>query len=181
VTELRGRRVVLRAFRADEIDEATSRMAGGGTVVGETSERERRRRDRLERSGARNAGEILFAIESERRLIGDAQGRCIEMAMPPGVWEVGLEIWDDGDRGRGLGRETVELLASHLFTDEGAIRVQATTDVDNTPMRRVLDGLGFGFEGVLHGFMPSPEGPPRDYAMYGVTRSGWRAREGSRL
>jgi RimJ/RimL family protein N-acetyltransferase len=174
-------RVILRAFRADEIDVAVARMAGGSStvLVGEALERERRRRNRLERSGGRNGGEILFAVESEGRLVGDAQGRCAEMAMPPGVWEIGLELWDVGDRGRGLGRETVELLTSHLFADEEAIRVQATTDVDNAPMRRVLDRLGFGFEGVLHGFMPNAEGPPRDYAMYGITRTGWRTRDRS--
>jgi RimJ/RimL family protein N-acetyltransferase len=54
--------------------------------------------------------------------------------------------------------------------------VQATTDVDNVSMRRVLEALGFGFEGVLRGFMPDADGPPRDYAMYGVTRGAWGAR-----
>ena len=73
--------------------------------------------------------------------MGDAQGRCSEMRDAAGVWEIGLELWDDGDRGRGLGRETVELLTSHLFADEEAIRVQATTDVDNAAMRRVLERL----------------------------------------
>ncbi len=181
MTELRGARVVLRAFLPAEIDLAALRMAGSSSMVlvGEALERERRRRTRLERSGARNGGEILFAIESDGRLVGDAQGRCAEMAMPPGVWEIGLELWDDGDRGRGLGGETVQLLTSHLFAEEEAIRVQATTDVDNAAMRRVLDRLGFGFEGVLHGFMPIPDGPPRDYAMYGITRAGWLARDRS--
>jgi RimJ/RimL family protein N-acetyltransferase len=42
-------------------------------------------------------------------------------------------------------------------------------------MRRVLEALGFRFEGILRGFMPDPPGPPRDYAMYGVTRSDWGA------
>jgi RimJ/RimL family protein N-acetyltransferase len=91
------------------------------------------------------------------------------MAMPPGVWELGVELWDEADRGRGYGREACALLAAHLFEAQGAIRVQATTDVDNAAMRRTLETLGFGYEGVLRGFMPQPEGGPRDYAMYAMT------------
>jgi RimJ/RimL family protein N-acetyltransferase len=175
VSELRGEHVLLRAFRADEIDRAMVRMAGGSStpLVGEGHERERRRRQRLERSGARNDWEVLFAIEAGGLLVGDAQGRCSDSAMPPGVWEIGLELWDGADRGRGLGREAVDLLTSHLFSEQDAIRVQATTDVDNGPMRRVLERLGFGFEGVLRGFMPGPDGSACDYAMYGLTRDDW--------
>lgn len=64
------------------------------------------------------------------------------------------------------------LLSTHLFESEDAIRVQATTDVDNRAMRAVLEGLGFGLEGVLRGFMPSVEGP-RDTALYGLTKDDW--------
>jgi RimJ/RimL family protein N-acetyltransferase len=175
VTELRGQRVTLRGFRPDEIGVAMARMPAGSSTVlaGEMAEPGRRFRDRLEGSGARNDWEVLFAIEADGRLVGDAQGRCSETALPPGVWEIGLELWDEADRGRGLGRETVALLTAHLFSDQEAIRVQASTDLDNAAMRRVLGALGFGFEGVLRGYMPSAAGEPRDYAMYGLTRDDW--------
>lgn len=175
MTRLRGSRLLLRGFRSEEIDHAMRRIADGSSAV-PTSSMVARRRERLERSGSRNDWEVLFAIETDGRLVGDAQARCSETAMPPGVWEIGLEIWDDADRGLGLGREATELLTSHLFAEEDAIRVQATTDVGNTPMRRVLETLGFGFEGVLRGFMPNPGGDPLDYAMYGLTRSDWGVR-----
>jgi RimJ/RimL family protein N-acetyltransferase len=169
VIEVRGPRVLLRGFRAEEIEEAMRRIGASGASV-TTPEIEGRRRSRLERSGRRGEWELLFAIEAEGRLVGDIQARCSDQAMPPGVWEIGLELWEPADRGRGLGREATELITSHLFEREDAIRVQATTDLDNAPMRRVLEALGFGFEGVLRGFMPSPDGPPRDYTMYGRTR-----------
>jgi RimJ/RimL family protein N-acetyltransferase len=179
VTHLRGNNVVLRGFRPEEIDDAWRRMAGGGSIVltGDASDRERRFRDRLERSGERNEWEILFAIEAEGRLVGDAQARCSDTAMPPGVWELGLELWDPADRGRGRGRECITLLAGHLFDREDAIRVQASTDVENAAMRRVLEADGFGYEGVLRGFMPHADGTPRDYAMYGLTRADWEERK----
>jgi len=47
--------------------------------------------------------------------------------------------------------------------------VQATTDVRNAPMRRVLEKLGFEEEGVLRAFMP--DGDDRaDYVLYAITR-----------
>jgi RimJ/RimL family protein N-acetyltransferase len=164
--------VVLRGFRPDEVDLALRRMAGIPDAT-PTEEQVRDRRRRLERSGARNDWEVLFAIETDGRLVGDVQARSSEHAMPPGVWELGIELWEEPDRGRGVGRRAVALLAAHLFAEQDAIRVQATTDVDNVAMRRALEAVGFGHEGVLRGFMPGGDAPPRDYAMYGLTKDDW--------
>lgn len=174
MTDAMTDRVRLRAFRPDEVDVAMERMQ---TIPANTLDEAgiRERRERIERSGARNEWEVMFAVEAEGRLVGDVQGRCPRFAMPPGVWEIGIELWDRSDRGKGIGREAVALLLSHLFGTEDAIRVQATTDVDNASMRRVLEVLGFAFEGVLRGFMPDPGGRPRDYAMYGLTKADWEA------
>jgi RimJ/RimL family protein N-acetyltransferase len=179
MTTVEGTGVRLRGFRPDEIDAALERM----TTIPPTERTEqvrRERRQRLERSGSRNDWEVLFAIEADGRIVGDVQGRCPIYAMPPGVWEIGIEIWDASDRGRGLGRQAVALLTTHLFDEEGAIRVQATTDLENAAMRAVLEGLGFGYEGTLRGFMPAQDEAPHDYAMYGLTegdlgsvRRGW--------
>jgi RimJ/RimL family protein N-acetyltransferase len=170
VTQLRGDRIVLRSYRPDEIDEALVRLAEAARKYGSGRPFDAvERRGRLERSGARNGWEIMFAIDLDGRIVGDAQGRCSDQAMPPGVWEIGIELYEAADRGRGIGREAVALLVTHLFEREGAHRVQATTDVQNAAMRRVLAVLGFTDEGTLRGFMPSPDGPPRDYVMYAMT------------
>jgi RimJ/RimL family protein N-acetyltransferase len=178
VTEIRGPRVLLRGFRPDEVDVAMARTGGVSSwSADDDPERSRRRRERIERSGARTEWELLFAVETGGRLVGDVQGRCSDHAMPPGVWEIGIELWEESDRGRGIGREAVALLSSHLFEHEGGIRVQATTDVDNGAMRRALEALGFWFEGVLRGFMPVRDGAaPRDYAIYGLTREDWEGK-----
>jgi RimJ/RimL family protein N-acetyltransferase len=174
VTQLRGEQIVLRGYRADEIDEALVRLAEVGRRYGAGREFDlEQRRERLERSGTRTAWEVMFAIDLDGRIVGDVQGRCSDQAMPPGVWEIGIEIDDETLRGRGIGREAVSLLVSHLFEEEGAHRVQATTDVGNAAMRRVLEVLGFTDEGTLRGFMPRPEGLPRDYEMYGTTYDDW--------
>ena len=95
-------------------------------------------------------------------------------ALPPGVFELGIALFATGSRGRGFGTEAVRLLAAHLFREFGAERVQASTDVANGAMRRVLEKLGFVEEGVMRGFMPAEEGRA-DYVLYGVTKSEWRS------
>lgn len=165
MTRLVGERVVLRPFRENEFDAALAREPSG-----DAGRREVRRR-RLALSGTRTSWEIMFAVETDGRLVGDIQARCSDQAMPPGVWEVGIDLWDEADRGLGLGSEAVTLLIRHLFEQESAHRVQATTDVDNAAMRRSLEKCGLVFEGVLRGFMPTAEGGARDYAMYAMTKN----------
>ena len=98
------------------------------------------------------------------------------MGLPPGVVELGIDLFDEADRGRGIGRERVGALTTRLFEAGEAHRVQLSTDVDNAAMRRVAERLGFRFEGVMRGFMPSADGP-RDYAMYGMTEADYRGCE----
>jgi RimJ/RimL family protein N-acetyltransferase len=167
--ELRGPTVTLRAFRPEEYDEMIARFSG--TPADE--EEARMRRTRVERSGTRTEIELLFAVESDGRLVGDTQARSLRMAMPFGVWEIGIELWETRDRGRGLGREAVALLTSRLFEREGAHRVQGSTDVENAAMRHVFEALGFTDEGTMRGFMPTGDGAPRDYELYGVTATDW--------
>ena len=132
-------------------------------------------RARIARSGEFATGEIMLAIDAGDRLLGEIQARQPRNGLPPGVFELGIEIFEPADRGQGYGVESIALFASHLFEQRGANRVQVTTDVDNSAMRELCERLGFGFEGVLRGFMPGREGP-RDYAMYGLTKPDWEAR-----
>ena len=134
----------------------------------------RKLRDRIANSGRVSHGELLLGIVSDGRLAGEIQARQPEMGLPPGVFEIGIEIFDPEERGSGIGRRALGLFLAHLFDEEHAHRVQLTTDVDNAAMRRVAEHLGFELEGTLHGFMPTKNGP-RDYVMYGITRGAWEA------
>jgi [ribosomal protein S5]-alanine N-acetyltransferase len=170
--ELRGARILLRAYRPAEADAVlehwlTSRWRSGSQADRATLRRRLKRR--IERSGRFAEGRLEFAIDVDGDVIGDIEARHPPAGMPPGVYEIGIEIHDEGHRGNGYGSEAVELLTEHLFDAHEAARVQASTAVWNTPMRRVLQNLGFGEEGVLRGFMPA-EGGRDDYVMYAVTR-----------
>jgi len=57
--------------------------------------------------------------------------------------------------------------------EQGFPRVQASTDLGNTAMRRALENAGFAFEGVLRGFMPAGE-RRCDYALYALIRNQTR-------
>jgi RimJ/RimL family protein N-acetyltransferase len=124
--------------------------------------------ERVERSGAFDGTELLLGIQVDGRLAGEVQARQPRMGLPPGVFELGIDLFDPADRGRGFGRSALTQLLKRLFEQEGAHRVQLTTDVDNAAMRMLSERLGFVFEGVLRNFMPSTDGP-QDYAMYAMT------------
>jgi len=127
-------------------------------------------RERIAASGRFAGGELLLGIVADGELAGEIQARQPEMGLPPGVFEIGIEVYDPDARGKGIGRHALGQFLAHLFDEEHAHRVQLTTDVANTAMRRVAERLGFRLEGTLRSFMPTKEGP-RDYLMYAITRT----------
>ncbi len=165
--ELRGRRVVLRAYRAEELDRVYEQARSSAIRVGElTSERLRLR---IARSGRFVEGRLDLAVEVDGSLAGSIEARAPTGSLPPGVCELGIELFPE-TRGQGLGTEAIELLTRHLL-GQGFARVQVSTDVANTGMRRVLEKAGFVFEGTLRGFMPDGE-RRADYALYAMTDPG---------
>lgn len=174
---LRGPTVTLRPFRFHEVrrlEEIWSRAPVDGAPWHGLPDRERIE-ERVAASGTwsedGSAG-LWLAIEVAGELVGEIQARSPRGGLPPGVFEIGVELYESRDRGKGIGTAAVAELTDHLFREEAALRVQISADVDNGAMRRVAERLGFGFEGVLRGFMPTSSGP-RDHAMYGMTRSDW--------
>ena len=127
----------------------------------------RRLRDRLR--GKTPFPAIEYAIEMDGRLIGNIQAR--QDPYLAGLFEIGIVVFDEADKGRGVGRETLALFAAQLFGHERAYRIQLSTEVGNTAMRRAAQAAGFMFEGVLRGFWP-PKGdePAADYALYARTK-----------
>ena len=91
--------------------------------------RERMRR-RIANSGRLVGGWLDLAIDAEGSLVGEIDARHPPRAMPPGVFELGIALFDEEARGRGYGTEAIALLTAHLFAELGAERVQASTAVD---------------------------------------------------
>lgn len=178
---LRGSVVTLRPFRAAEVERllavwAAAPVGDGVNHHGIIPDRARLE-ERVAKSGTwsddDNAG-LWLAIEADGRLVGEIQARNPTGGLPPGVFELGVEVHEASDRGRGLGTAAVAELTSYLFREEAALRVQLSTDVDNRAMCTLAERLGFSREGVLRGYMPTARGP-RDHAMYGMTRDDWES------
>ena len=171
--ELRGERVVLRPLRIDELDVMREAQERINPWDPPTPAWERRVRRRIARSGRLVDGWLDLGIEVDGQLVGDIGARQPPASLPPGVFEIGISLFAEGDRGQGYGREAVGVLTHYLFTELDADRVQASTDVANAAMRRVLEKLGYTYEGTLRAFMPGGHGTRDDYALYGVTRADW--------
>jgi len=176
VRRIKGERVNLRRFRlADEPTVWEGRSSAEPVALPTGPGRRSQLRKRLLASGRFVHGSLDLAIESNGRLIGDVQARMgAGQRLPPGVVELGVDLYDPEQRGKGYGAEAVALLTTWLLEHGIAERVQASTAVGNLPMRRVLDKLGFTFEGVMRDFMPVGTGR-EDFALYGVTKAEWRA------
>lgn len=91
------------------------------------------------------------------------------------MFEIGLVLYRQQDRGKGYGREAVELLTGWLFEAAGAERGQVVTDMGNTAMRAVLEYLGVRLEGIMRAYGPMSDGTRRDGAMHAVIKSDWIA------
>jgi RimJ/RimL family protein N-acetyltransferase len=137
--------------------------------------RRHRLRERLRHSGGFYRGSLDLAIDLDGRLIGDVQARQgIGQRLPPGVVELGIQLYEPPQRGKGYGTDAIRVLTDWLFQAEVAERVQASTPKGNAAMRRVLEKLGFTFEGVMRGFMPVGD-RREDFALYAITWNEWRA------
>ncbi len=172
MTVLEGPRLRLRPLREVEFDALWAASQGWLRATGsdmDEAEARTRVRERIAASGAMTSDGIDLGIELDGRLVGDIQARTNRKAMPPGVLELGIDLFDPRDRGKGLGAEAVALLTAHAFDRLEAHRVQLGTDLENVAMRRVAERLGFACEGTMRAFMPTPDGP-RDYALYAITK-----------
>jgi ribosomal-protein-alanine N-acetyltransferase len=178
-TAIHGRSVVLRGFRDDEatlLVDLYSRVGGGQTMAVPVTEETVRAKIAASGEWSDAPWGMILAIDASGDLVGEIQVRGgPAAALPPGVYELGIELYDDARRGRGIGSDAIAALSAYLFDHQGANRVQLSTDVDNEAMRTVAERAGFLFEGVMRSFFSPQEGePPHDYALYGRTRDDHR-------
>lgn len=164
---LRGPRVVLRPWRADDVDAVTAacqdpeiqrwtqvpvpyRRADAEGFVGRIAEE------------TWAAGGALFAVTDgdEGALVGSIG------LFPPqdGYGEIGY--WTvSAHRGRGLTAEAVRVLTGWAFGELGLHRVELHVDPANAGSRRVAERAGFSAEGVVRQRFLY-RGRPSDVVLY---------------
>jgi RimJ/RimL family protein N-acetyltransferase len=167
-----GPRLVLRALRADEIDEEWQAMVTADPMTIADLPDEAGFRARLQRSGRLEDGWLDLAID----LGGVSIGRIQTFVPPgrplsPGTFEVGIGLRENA-RHRGYGREALALFTDWLFERAAAEVVEAPTDPANVAMRTVFQRVGWILAGSLTEFN-------REWLLYRITRPDWLRRRRS--
>lgn len=111
---------------------------------------------------ARNADDAIIGTTTLYRM--DVPNRRAEIG-----FAVGRPHWR-----RGYATEAVTRLIRHAFDDLSLHRLEADPDPRNTASIRVLEKLGFTYEGLLRERY-FHDGEPQDAAYYGLLRSDWHA------
>lgn len=148
VPVLRGAGVTLRRYRPEEYTDAVRALEAQEWISPPSRDRLRRR---VRRSGMLWRGRVVLAIEAGGRLVGEIQ-TYRHRGMPPRQVGLGIMLFDEADRGRGVGSEAVRLLVDWLFRSGTATRVEAGTAPRNRAMRRVFERTGWRHVGTERAF-----------------------------
>jgi RimJ/RimL family protein N-acetyltransferase len=179
--ELRGPRVLLRPYRANDAEAVFAAIKESGdhlrpwmgwvdrhATVAET-------RDYCVRSAAKwllrsDLTLGIFDVRSGRYLGGtgfhepDWALRAFEI----GYWLRASAV------GNGYITEAVGLLLDLAFAQLAARRVELRCDARNAPSRRVAERLGFVLEGCLRNALAAPDGDPADWLIYALIPEDWQ-------
>ena len=168
---LSGTRVRLRPLRSEEFEVLRSARQRADAAVSPASLGDEELRERIELSGTLTGWGLVLGIETDDALVGQIQ--AYRAQLPPGVFGIGIELFDQDDRGKGYGTEAVAMLVRHLFDREEARRVEGGTTPENAAMRHVFERGGFLEEGVQRQFLPAADRGGADCVMYGMTRTDY--------
>ena len=171
---LQGERVTLRPLRAEEFDlmrEAHHRLSPFDPP---DPVKDQRLRERIERSGELVDGMLDLGIEADGRLIGDVGARSGRSVMPPGVFEFGIEIYEEADRGKGYGADAASLLTGaplrRCSAPSACRRPRRST---TSPCAACSSGSATARRGRCAASCRAEDGGRDDYALYAVTRADW--------
>jgi RimJ/RimL family protein N-acetyltransferase/pimeloyl-ACP methyl ester carboxylesterase len=155
-TLLRGRNVVLRPLRGEDVERVAQIQAEPGVARwwGPPDEAELRRQ-----AEGRDEAKA-FAIERESELVGLIQ---YHEENEPDFRHAGIDLFlAERAQGSGLGPDAVRALARYLFDERGHHRLTIDPAADNAAAIRAYEKVGFRTVGVLREYWRSPEGAWRD-------------------
>lgn len=174
--ELTAKRIRLRGFRADDLDDfyavhADPRVMRYWSFPAWTQRSQAHARFASAMAG-RDPDQLLcwaIAERSDDRLIGGVTLFAIDRAQ--GRAEIGYSLRSDR-WGRGLAREALQLALAHAFDTLGLRRVEADIDPRNSASCGLAERMGFMREGVLRERW-LVAGELQDSALYGLLARDW--------
>jgi RimJ/RimL family protein N-acetyltransferase len=86
--------------------------------------------------------------------------------------EIGILIAERSVRGKGLGRECLDIFTNYLFTAKQIMRIQFLTRIENLGMITIGQKVGYKSEGVLRKYK-FEQGDYRDFCIMAITREEW--------
>jgi RimJ/RimL family protein N-acetyltransferase len=116
--------------------------------------------------------EVAIIEKASDRYIGGAGLRNVDGN--PAILDIGYALAPDC-HGRGYATEAVGALIDEAFRNRGAERVTAMIFVGNTASRKVVEKLGFLFEGTLRRAVLK-RGAWLDEWLLAITRPDWESR-----
>lgn len=122
------------------------------------------------RQTLREDGGVLAVVDQQGALLGEVSWRRLRTgpSLHSWCWNIGIALLPD-QRGKGYGAQAQRMLASYLFEQTTAQRVEAGTDIENIAEQRALEKAGFTREGVLRKAQWRA-GRWRDMVSYSVLR-----------
>src|SRR5215210_5447182 len=152
---LRGRNVVLRPLRADDVERLAEIQAEPGVARwwGPPNKAELRRQ-------ADGSDEKALAIEREGELVGLIQ---YHEENEPDFRHAGIDVFlAERAQGQGLGTDAVRTLARYLIDERGHHRLTIDPAADNAAAIRAYEKVGFRAVGVMRAYWRSPDKIWRD-------------------
>ncbi len=123
-------------------------------------------------------GVCTFIIEKAEKLIGFVRlfdlGEDFESDETP-LFDIRIQ---EQDRKQGLGSTALKLVLDYVFTSyPNKNRIEATTRLDNSGMRKVLQKCNFVKEAHYRNAWNCPDGKKTDAIGYGILRADWERDE----
>jgi aminoglycoside 6'-N-acetyltransferase len=153
---LRGRYVVLRPLRADDVERVAEIQNEPGVARwwGPPNKAE------LRRQADGSDDEKALAIEREGELVGLIQ---YHEENEPDFRHAGIDVFlAERAQGHGLGTDAVRTLASYLIDEREHHRLTIDPAADNAAAIRAYEKVGFRAVGVMREYWRSPDGTWRD-------------------
>ena len=155
-TLLRGRYIVLRPLRANDVERVAEIQNEPGVARwwGPPNKAELRR----QADGSDEAK--AFTIQREGELVGLIQ---YHEENEPDFRHAGIDLFlAERTQGSGLGPDAVRTLARYLVRERGHHRLTIDPAADNAAAIRAYEKVGFRTVGVMREYWRSPEGTWRD-------------------
>ena len=149
--------MTLRPFAPSEFDALWASVSSADPTVAVGTMDPELLRERVGTSGQMTERELLLAVETDGRLVGSIQG--YRGGLPDGVFELGIELFDEADRGNGYGTAAVKALVTRLFDSEGARKVEAEPRWATPGCSRCLSGSGSDRRGSVEPGTPPTTAP----------------------